>query len=131
MTVTSMPQKCYNLSIDFIHKYKLLYHDVKASISEGIMKKSRGLRVHMHISNPKITRVSITLAKKDNPDRTRRVSINSRFITIKNGRAYLNTRQIKKGNWAIISSENILIPENVPKMTTSTGPKRANIKKVL
>ncbi|CNB79731.1 Uncharacterised protein [Yersinia frederiksenii] len=95
------------------------------------MKKSRGSRGHVHISNPKFTGISITLAKKDNPDRTIKASINSNFINIKNGRACLNSRQIKKGSWAIVSSVNITIPENVPKMTTSTGPKRENIKKVL
>lgn len=94
------------------------------------MKKSRGSRGHMHISNPKFTGISITLAKKDNPDRTIKASINSKFINIKNGHACLNPRQIKKGGWAIVSSVNIAIPENVPKMTTSTGPKRAYIKKV-
>ena len=95
------------------------------------MKKSRGSRGHVHISNPKLTRISITLAKKDNPDRTIKASINSRFINIRKGRACLNPKQIKKGGWVIISSVNIAIPENVPKMTTSTGPKRANINKVL
>ncbi|WP_253275386.1 hypothetical protein [Serratia sp. S4] len=95
------------------------------------MKKNRSSRGHVHISNPKFTGISITLAKKDNPDRTIKASINSKFINIKNGRACLNLKQIKKGSWTIVSSVNITIPENVPKRTTSTGPKRANLKKVL
>ncbi|ENQ8689902.1 TPA: hypothetical protein MM109_000550 [Klebsiella pneumoniae] len=95
------------------------------------MKKSRGSCGHVYISNPKLTRVSVILAKKDNPDRTIKASINSKFINIRKGRACLNPKQIKKGGWVIVSSVNIAIPENVPKMTTSTGPKRADIKKVL
>lgn len=95
------------------------------------MKKGRYLRGHMHASNPKFIEISVTLSKKNNPDRTLKASANSKFITIKHGRASLNPEEIKKGNWVVVSSENITIPKNVPTMTTSTGPKRINIKKVL
>lgn len=60
------------------------------------MKKSRGSCGHVYISNPKLTRVSVILAKKDNPDRTIKASINSKFINIRKGRACLNPKQIKK-----------------------------------
>lgn len=94
------------------------------------MKKSFRNRGKIFSSNPKFSTIHLTLSKKNNTEIIKVVSANSKFITVENGRASLNLRQISKGKWAVVSGKNIDIPDNAPKMTTSTGPKR-NIKKVL